>query len=60
MRFPDVHLSAIPHSPYADFAKWFAASVDMEGSDALTINQLEAVVGQYLAENADSTVAQVL
>jgi len=58
--YVDTMGQSLANSPYADFAKWFAASVDMEGSDALTINQLEAVVGQYLAENADSTVAQAI
>jgi len=47
-------------TPYADFASWFDGAVDMEGATHLSIQQLEAVVGQYLAESAESNVGQAL
>jgi hypothetical protein len=50
----------LQNSPYGDFAAWFDAAVDMEGADSLSMNQLEAVVGQYLQESAESNVAKAL
>lgn len=48
-------------TPYADFATWFENAVDMEGSDTLSIQQLDAVVGQYLQEcSDDSTIAKAI